>query len=60
MKRALGLLTVTALVFPAAAPAGEKKAKTKAHLDYRSTYEQALLEARIRNLPLFVSRHKDF
>jgi len=32
----------------------------QAHLDYRPSYEQALLEARIRNLPVFVSRHKDF
>ena len=59
---AAGLLTVAALVYPAPVPAGEKKAKTKtkAHLAFRPTYEQALLEARIRNLPLFVSRHKDF
>ena len=44
-----------------AAEAGKAKAKSaKAHLEYRPTYEQALLEARIRNLPTFVSRHKDF
>ena len=45
------------------AEAGKDKAKAKAakaHLEYRSTYEAALLEARIRNLPTFVSRHKDF
>ncbi|MDJ0523611.1 MAG: hypothetical protein QNJ90_16190 [Planctomycetota bacterium] len=31
-----------------------------AHLDYKRTYLAALTEARIRNLPVFVSRHKDF
>lgn len=30
------------------------------HLAYKKTYADALLEARIRNLPVFVSRHKDF
>ena len=37
-----------------------KKAKKGPHLDYRRTYEVALLEARIRNVPVFVSRQKDF
>jgi hypothetical protein len=43
--------------------AGEKKkAKkdAKPHIEFRATYEQALLESRIRNVPVFVSRHKDF
>ena len=31
-----------------------------AHIDYKRTYLAALTEARIRNLPIFVSRHKDF
>ena len=30
------------------------------HIDYKRTYLEALTEARIRNLPVFVSRHKDF
>ncbi len=30
------------------------------HLAYKKTYADALLEARIRNLPVFISRHKDF
>ncbi len=43
-----------------------KKAPAKATLPkgpslaFRPTYADALLEARIRNLPVFVSRHKDF
>lgn len=40
--------------------APDKKGKKKAHLEYRATYERALMEARIRNVPVFVSRHKDF
>lgn len=30
------------------------------HLRYQKTYAAALREARIRNLPVFISRHKDF
>lgn len=30
------------------------------HLPYKKTYADALLESRIRNVPVFVSRHKDF
>lgn len=64
------LVAITAaLCFAAAAGAGEDdaakskskaKAKKVSHLDYRITYERALLEARIRNVPVFVSRQKDF
>jgi hypothetical protein len=36
------------------------KAKEPDHLIFRRTYEAALLEARIRNVPVLVSRHKDF
>lgn len=36
--------------------AGDEKL---AHLDYRRTYADALLESRIRNVPLLVTRHKD-
>ncbi len=46
------------------AKAAKKKAsaskKAKAHLDFKKTYVAALREARIRNLPIFASRHKDF
>lgn len=30
------------------------------HLRYQTTYADAMLEARIRNVPVFFSRHKDF
>ena len=30
------------------------------HLAFRKTYAEALFEARVRNLPVLVSRHKDF
>lgn len=29
------------------------------HLRWQRTYEDALFEARIRNVPVFVTRHKD-
>lgn len=71
---AIAVFTATALVFLfsvglGASRAGddEKGSKSKAkvgtrgvHLAYKKTYEAALLEARVRNLPVFVSRHKDF
>ncbi len=38
----------------------KQSTKKKAHLAFQKTYEAALLEARIRNVPVFVSRHKDF
>lgn len=53
---ASALLCLTALVAPlptAAAP------KAKPHLHFRTAYAEALLEARIRNVPILVSRHKD-
>ena len=30
------------------------------HLDYRTSYAGAMMEARIRNVPIFFARHKDF
>jgi len=30
------------------------------HLRYMTDYGDALLEARVRNVPIFYSRHKDF
>ncbi len=31
-----------------------------AHLRYMTSYEAAMVEARVRNVPIFFSRHKDF
>ena len=47
---------------PGKKTASSKKAEKRGteHLDFKRTYAQALREARIRNLPVFVSRHKDF
>ena len=57
---ALGFVATTDSV--AGDKKGGKSAKKdeKPHLDFKRTYADALLEARIRNLPIFVSRHKDF
>jgi hypothetical protein len=60
-----GAFVAAALTAPAALRAGDdpapkSKISKEGHLQYRRTYEGALLEARIRNLPVFVSRHKDF
>ena len=55
-RAACAVLCLAALVAPlpsAAAP------KAKPHLHFRTTYAEALLEARIRNVPILVSRHKD-
>ena len=60
------LLAVVLLAAPQVSRAGEgadgakNDAKKKPHLFYRKTYEEALTEARVRNLPVFISRHKDF
>ena len=60
------LLAVVLLAAPQGTRAGEgadgakSDAKKKPHLLYRKTYEEALTEARVRNLPVFISRHKDF
>ena len=59
----LGSALALCFVLSADSLAGDaRKAKTKAkpHLDFKRTYGAALEEARIRNLPVFVSRHKDF
>ncbi len=47
------LLLVATLAIPASAGGGAE------HLHWRRTYGEALLEARIRNIPVFVTRHKD-
>jgi hypothetical protein len=54
-----GLLAALTFLTPLAL-AGDEEVSKDPHLTYRTTYEQALLEARIRNLPVFISRHKDF
>ena len=41
---------------PYCARAGDEK---QAHLNYRKTYAEALLESRIRNVPVLVTRHND-
>ena len=63
-RRHLGTtLAATALFLAAGAAlagAGDAKKPAKgSHLDYRRTYPDALLEARIRNMPIFFSRQKD-
>ena len=45
---------------PAAKAPAAKARDPDDHLDFKKTYAAALLEARIRNVPVFVSRHKDF
>jgi hypothetical protein len=54
---ALALALTLAALSPAATRADETS--DRPHVAYRATYEAALLEARIRNVPVFVSRHKD-
>ena len=56
---ALALLFLAPLVGPLA-PSQAGDADEKPHLQFRPTYHDALLEARIRNLPVFISRHKDY
>ena len=43
-------------VGPTGAHAGDEQVD---HLRYRKTYADALLESRIRNVPVLVTRHKD-
>jgi hypothetical protein len=50
------LLTATALLLPLA-PSG--LGADAEHLPWRASYAQALREARVRNLPVWVTRHKD-
>ena len=53
---ALGALLLRVLAAGPRPAAGKDAAPT---LDWRRTYGDALMEARIRNLPVFVTRHKD-
>lgn len=55
------LVAAALLVTAGTSLAGDvKKPRKGAHLEYRRTYADALLEARIRNVPVFFSRQKDF
>jgi hypothetical protein len=56
---ALLLVAGALLVAPATSRAGDDEPKGP-HLEFRRTYAEALLESRVRGMPLFVSRHKDF
>ncbi len=58
---AAGLLALAALATsgPAAAKDAKDAKSDGDHLRWRRTYREALLEARIRNLPVLVTRHKD-
>jgi len=60
--RRIALALAAAAVFLPAAPRGARAGGddgSPPHLDYRRTYERALLESRIRNVPVLVSRQKD-
>ncbi len=54
----LVLVLASALVGSSSAPAQAGR-ETRKHLIYRTTFAAALTEGRIRNVPVFVSRHKD-
>ena len=41
------------------APALFAEERREPHLDFRRSYAEALLEARVRNVPVLVTRHKD-
>jgi len=51
-------LLLAALALPALAPS-PVAAKEEANLPWRRTYAEALLEARVRNVPVLVTRQKD-
>lgn len=53
--RLSALLLAPVLLFAAPAAGQEEDA----NLAWRPDYGEALMEGRIRNLPVFVSRHKD-
>lgn len=63
MRRTLPLLLALALgagaFWSALGPSARAEDEKQAHLDYRRTYAEALLESRIRNVPVLVTRHKD-
>ncbi len=63
----LRLLAAAGLLLAALSPAGPgpsadppaKAAPAPAHVRWRRSYGAALLEARLRNVPVLVTRHKD-
>jgi hypothetical protein len=57
----LAVLALIVCGLPSGGHAGENTSpRAGKHLRYQRSYAAALLEARIRNLPVLVSRHKDF
>jgi hypothetical protein len=55
------LIAVSLFLTAGTSLAGDaKKVRKGPHLDYRRSYAEALTEARIRNVPVFFSRQKDF
>jgi hypothetical protein len=60
LPRLLLLALATGAFWLTAVPHGARAGDEKdAHLRYRKTYGDALLESRIRNVPVLVTRHKD-
>ena len=55
----IGLVVALAAGFLSFSPTASG-GETKPTLRYMKTYESAMLESRIRGLPIFFSRHKDF
>jgi hypothetical protein len=58
-RRVSMLLALSCALLAPTLFAGEAHPKG-AHLRYVTDYDDALLEARVRNVPIFFSRHKDF
>ena len=59
VRRVLGIGVLAGALLAPTLFAGETHPKG-AHLRYMTDYAEALLEARVRNVPIFFSRHKDF
>ncbi len=58
-RRALWIAALACALLAPTLLAGEAHPKGE-HLRYVTDYGDALLEARVRNVPIFFSRHKDF
>lgn len=56
----LALLTGLTLAFLPLWGFAEEAHPKGEHLTYRTSYAEAMLESRVRNVPIFFSRHKDF
>ena len=53
------LLGLAAVLASGAAAVAKEKGRAEPHLRYVPTYEEAMTEARERNVPIFVAFHKD-